>query len=586
MAEKPQFVYEFEDFRLAPAEKQLLRGDKLLKMQPKVFETLQFLVENQGRLIDKNEFLKALWPNTFVEEANLAHCVSELRKIFRQEREGLEAVETVSKHGYRFLLPVRRLEQTAEKAGTGVSVLAVLPFENLGPETEKDYLADGLTEEVITALGQVDPERLSVIGRTSVLPYKRTSKTLNEIGTELKATLLVESSLRSEGGRLRVTSKLIRASDQVQIWSSSFDSEPQSMLAFQRELSMAIARQIQLRLSPERLQALEKRQAHNPAAYDAYLQGRYYWNLFTPATTRRAVEHYLRATQLDVKYALAWSGLADAFTSSPIHADARPLDVWQRARQAAEQAIQSEPDLAETQTSWGFLKFWLDWDWAAAETAYRKAIAIDPNYSLAYRLLGIVLGHACNREDEARDAMEKARSLEPLQAMHHALSAQVAFLARDFDGALEFARHAGVVLDDFWVAHLQMAQAYEQLGKDTLALEALSRCGKGGENSKVHALRGYILGKLGRNEQAQSVLNSMLARAKERYVPACAIAQIYTGLGEMDETFMWLKRAVQERDVHLATLPADAKWDSLRGDVRFAEILKSCGLPYTDDGKR
>ena len=182
------------------------------------------------------------------------------------------------------------------------------------------------------------------------------------------------------------------------------------MLAFQRELSTTIAQQIRLRLSPERLDALARRQAHNPEAYDAYLQGRYYWNLFTPATTRKAVECYLRATQLDPNYALAWSGLADAYTSSPIHADVRPRDVWEKARRAAEQAIAVEPELAETQTSWGFVKFWLDWDWTEAEAAYRRAIAIDPNYSLVYRLLGIVLGHIGHREEEARQAMERARA--------------------------------------------------------------------------------------------------------------------------------------------------------------------------------
>ena len=368
------------------------------------------------------------------------------------------------------------------------SVLAVLPFEYLGSESDREYLADGLTEEVIAALGQIDPERLSVIGRTTVMRYKRATKSLQEIGDELKAAFLVESSLRSEGGRIRVTSKLVRSSDQVQIWSATYDSEPKSMLAFQRELSTTIAQQIRLRLAPERLDALARRQAHNPEAYDTYLHGRYYWNLFTPATTRKAVECYLRATQLDPNYALAWSGLADAYASSPIHADVRPRDVWEKARHAAEQAVAAEPELAETQTSWGFVKFWLDWDWKETEAAYRRAIAIDPNYSLVYRLLGIALAHIGHREEEARAAMERARALDPLQAMHHALSAQVAFLGRDFKCAVEFARQAAVVLTDFWIANLQIAQAYEQLGEYALALEASGprrRCGRREQQSTV-----------------------------------------------------------------------------------------------------
>jgi TolB-like protein len=580
MTDKRRFTYEFANFRLMPGEKQLVCNDKVVKLQPKVFDTLQMLVENRGRLVDKDDFLKKLWPDTYVEEATLAHCVSELRKTLRKESGGSELIETVAKRGYRLLAPVRVEEVDARRESEPGSVLAVLPFENLGPEMDREYLADGLTEEVIAALGQVDPVRLSVIGRTSVMRYKRTTMPLVEIGDELKATFLLESSLRSEGGRVRVTSKLVRASDQVQIWSATYDSEPESVLAFQRELSTTIAQQIRLRLAPERLDALARRQAHNPEAYDAYLQGRYYWNLFTPATTRRAIEHYMRATQLDPHYALAWSGLADVFASSPIHADARPRDVWEKARRAAEHAIAAEPALAETQTSWGFVKFWLEWDWKEAEAAYRRAIAIDPNYSLVYRVFGILLAHAGNREEEAREAMERARALDPLQAMHHALSAQVAFLGRDYRAALGFARHAGVVMSDFWIANLQIAQAYEGLSEYGLALEALNRGGMGSENSKVIALRGYLLAKMGRIEEAREVVRALETLTKTGYMPACAMAQVNTGLGDIDEAFRWLERAIEEHDVHLTSLPADAKWDALRSDRRFADVLQRCGLPY------
>jgi len=575
-------AYEFANFRLLPHEKQLLCNDRAVKLQPKMFDTLLMLVENHGRLVEKDGFLKGLWPDTFVEEATLAHCISELRRTLRQENDSAAFIETVAKRGYRFVFPVTRMALGELPASKTASVLAVLPFENLSPEPDREYLADGLTEEVIAALGQIDPARLGVIGRTTIMRYKRTTKPLEEIGEALKAAFLLESSLRSEGGRIRVTSKLVRASDQVQIWSATYDSEPRSMLAFQRELSITIAQQIKLQLSPERLDALARRQAHNPEAYHAYLQGRYYWNLFTPATTRKAVECYSRATQLDPNYALAWSGLADAYASSPIHADAPARAIWDQARKAAEQAVAAEPELAETQTSWGFVKFWLDWDWTEAEAAYRRAIAIDPNYSLVYRLLGIVLGHAGHREQEARQAMEQARAIDPLQAMHHALSAQVAFMGRDFLAALEFARQAAVVLTDFWIANLQMAQAYEQLGEYALALDALSRGGVGGENSKVISLRGYVLTRMGHVDEAREVLRTLESLARERYMPACAIAMVHAGLGEFDSALTWLDRAVEEHDVHLATLPADPKWDRLRGDSRFAEILRRCGLPYPE----
>jgi TolB-like protein len=580
MSDPMQVSYEFGDFRLMPREKRLVCRAVPVKLQPKVFDTLLMLVENHGRLVDKDHFLKSLWPETFVEESTLAHCVSELRRVLRTESGGQEFIETVAKRGYRFLAVVKTLHLEAEKAAQPETVIAVLPFENLGPDMDREYVADGLTEEVIAALGQVDPTNLSVIGRTTVMRYKRANKSLQEIGDELNASFLVESSIRSEGGRVRVTSKLIRASDQVQTWSATYDSEPGSVLAFQRELSTTIAQQIRLRLSPQRLEALARRQAHNPEAYDAYLQGRHYWNLFTPATTRKAIECYMRATQLDPKYALAWSGLADAYASAPIHADVRPRDVWEKARFAADQAIRCQPELAETQTSWGFVKFWLDWDWQEAEAAYRRAIAIDPNYSLVYRMLGILLGHAGHRKDEAREAMDRARALDPLQAMHHALSAQVAFFGRDFKAAVEFSRHASVVLTNFWIANLQMAQAFERLGMYEQALEALGRGnGVGGENSKVASLRGYVLAKMGRKEEAMQIAEILRAASQERYVPPYAIAQVHAGLGQLDEALHWLDRAVEEHDVHLVMLLSEPKWDHLRVQPQFADVLRRCGLP-------
>lgn len=580
MADPPQIGYEFAGFRLLPGDKRLLRDGKPVRLPPKVFDTLVLLVQSQGQLVEKDEFLKRLWPDTFVEEVTLAHSISELRKALRKEKSDPEFIETAAKRGYRFIVPVK-LIQAAPHVYRSEVILAVLPFESLGSEPDREYLADGLTEELVAALGQIDPE-LRVIGRTSIMAYKRSKKSLREIGTELGATFLVESSIRREGGRIRIISKLVRTSDQVQIWSASYDSEPSSMLSFQRELSTTIAHQVKLRLSPDRLDALARRQPHNPEAYDAYLRGRHFWNHFTPATTRRAVECYRRAVELDPKYTLAWCGLADAYASSPIHADTKPYDVWDKAREAVEHAVGAEPELAETQTSLGLLKFWLDWDWSAAEAANRKAIRLDPSYSLAYRMLGIVLGHSGERQEEAREAMNRARVIDPLQPMHHALSAQVALVTRDIPAALEHARHATIVLADFWIGHYQVGQACEQQCDYKGALAALDRAGEfGGSNSKVLSLRGYVLAKMGQQDEALTVLRTLKAVSHERYMPPYAIALVYAGLGERDEVFAWLDRALAIHDVHLSLLPADPKWDAFKADSRFTALLQQCGLPHS-----
>jgi tetratricopeptide (TPR) repeat protein len=323
---------------------------------------------------------------------------------------------------------------------------------------------------------------------------------------------------------------------------------------------------------------LARRQTRDAEAYDLYLRGRYFWTQLSPLTTRRAVEFYARAAELDPGYALAWAGLADAYSSSPINGDAPPKQVWPRAREAVERAVAAAPDLAETQGSLGLMKFWLDWDRPAAAAAFRNAIELDPGYGLAHRTLGIVLSHM-GRHDDAQSAMRCARQLDPLDFVHLALSAQVAFAARDYPGAIDFARQANVLDPEFWVGYYQLAQAYEQLDRNDLAFDALQKAGQfSGGNSKVVALRGYLFGKLGRAGEALEVLNTLDAVARERYIPPCSKALVYAGLGQHGQALDWLDRAYDAHDVHLLLLLTDPKWDALRGEARFQLLLERCGF--------
>ena len=570
-------MYRFGSFTLVPAEKQLLRDGKSVALAPKVFETLLVLVESRGRLLKKDEFMKLVWPDSFVEEVALAHNISYLRKALRGGTQSAAPIETVPKHGYRFTERVETIEASPSSPPEHVT-LAVLPFENLDANPEREYLADGLTEEVIAVLGQIEPEQLRLIGRTSMMGYKRSSRSLAEIGGELHAQFLLESSIRSEGKKLRITSKLIRARDQVQIWTTSYDSEPRSVLDFQRELSVAIARQIRLRLSPERIDHMARRQTRHVDAYDLYLRGRYFWSQLSPLTTRRALEFYTRATELDPNYALAWSGLTDAYATSPINGDAPPLVVGPMARDAASRALASGSDLAEVQASVGFMRFWIDWDWSSAETVLRRSIELDPGYGVAYRLLGIVLSFL-ERHDEALAAVRRARELDPLDFVHCALSAQVAFHAGQYSSAVELARRAISLDPEFWVGHYQLALALERLGQLDSAFEALCKAGQfGSGNSKVLGLRGYLFAKLGRTGEAIEVLNTLQEVAREKYVPPYAAALVHAGLGRFDSAFEWLDRAYEVRDVHLALLAVDPKWEDLRSNPRIVAVLDRCGF--------
>jgi TolB-like protein/Flp pilus assembly protein TadD len=569
-------AYEFGQFRLVTAEKQLLRAGKPVPLRPKLYETLLILVQNQGHLVEKDVLLEHLWPDCFVDEATLAQSISKLRKTLENPPCENRYIETVPKRGYRFLAAVTVIgtETSLEPAQV---TLAVLPFEDFGADPAREYLADGLTEEVIAALGRIDPEYLRVIGRTSMMTYKRTTRSLAEIGRELGAEYLVESSMRAEGARIRIISKLIRVRDQVQLWSTSYDNEPVSMLEFQRALSMTLADEIRLRLSPTRLDALARRQTRQVEAYDLYLRGRYIWNRLSPLTTRRAIEYYARATELDPEYALAWCGLADAYTVSPINGDADPLQAWPRASQAAERALRSRPDLAEAWNSLGTMKFWLGWDWAGSEAALHKAIALDPVNALAHRDLAVVLSRT-GRHERARAAARRARELEPLHAPHLAISAQLEFDARDYAAAVALASQATILDPEFWVGYFQLAQAQAQAGNSDLALEALNRCGRFSSNSKLIALRGCVFASLGKTEEAKTTLKTLEAASREHYVPPYATALVLANMGNGNEAFEWLDRAYQARDVHLVFLTTDPKWDMFRAEPRFRALLTRCGF--------
>jgi TolB-like protein/DNA-binding winged helix-turn-helix (wHTH) protein/Flp pilus assembly protein TadD len=622
----------FRDVELDVAAYELRRGGRRVRLERQPMDLLILLVERRGQLVSRSDIVERLWgKDVFVDvETGVSRAILKVRQALRDSVDAPEFIETVSGKGYRFIAPVEVVTRHADgpaqaealaseptptvRTSTAVSAipftrwgrtrvavvagligvvlviallwrgpalltspvtLAVLPFENLTQDPDREYLSAGLTEESVATLGQIDPERVRVIGRTSTLGYKGTKKSLAEIGRELGVDYLIEGSIRTEGDRIRVTCRLIRVRDQVQVWSASYDREPTSMLGVQHEFSAAIAEQIRLRLSRERLNALARRHTRSADAYDLYLRGLNFSKQRTAATNRRAIEHYERAVELDSGYALAWAGIARTYSASTINADADPNEAGPRALDAARQAVRLAPDLAEAQVALGHVSFWLGWDWPAAETAFRRAVALDSSSAEAHYLLGHVLSQS-GRHAEARPLMARARALDPLDPMMHAMSAQIAFQARDYHAALEHARQATVIDPEFWIGQIQLVQANQQLGRTNAALEALSKVRLPGTGTL--ASRGYLFATQGRISEARDALRTMEAIARDRYVPASRVALVYAALGEPEPAFDWLERAYAAHDVGLVFLPVDPKWDPYRNDPRFAALLARCGF--------
>ena len=623
-------VVRFRDLELDVAAYELRRNGRRIRLERHPMDVLILLVERRGELVPRADIVDRLWgKDVFVDvETGVHTAMRKLRQALRDTAENPTFVETVPGRGYRFIAPVELLEKRAEStsppaassvepaasepAATPIAdgrrlaplaialallavfllggvvlwnqlrpavpspriALAVLPFENIGRDPERQYLADGLTEETSASLAQIDPEHLSVKGRT--MRYRGTTKSAAEIGRELSVDYLLEGAMQSEGGQLRLTAKLIRVQDQAYVWTKSYEQAPSSFLGLQQELSAAIAEQIRLRLSPERLDAVTRRQSRNPDAYDLYLRGRNFANQRTPPTTRRAIEYYVRATEIDPNYALAWSGLADAYGSSPINGDARPLDVAARTRHAAEQAVRADPRLSEAQFAVGYVRWHFDWDFPAAETAFRTAVTLTPERAWPHCALGHILSQS-GRHGEALPEMRRARELEPLDPMMHALSSQVALQAGDYPAALEHARQAVNLDPEFWIGHVMKGQALIHLGQTEPAIEALTMAARfSNGNSKTMSLRGYLLATTGRESEAREVLGALEAASRTRYVPPYALALVNAGLGDREATFAWLERALEARDVHLMFLTVDPKWNAFRSDPRFQALLARC----------
>ena len=347
-------------------------------------------------------------------------------------------------------------------------------------------------------------------------------------------------------------------------------------------MSAAVALGIRVRLSSDGIERVSRRQPRSPEAYDLYLRGRNFEQQRTPETNRQAIEHYERATAVDPSYALAWSGMAIVYASSPINSDTPPLEVCPLARQAAAQAVDADPELAEAQFAVGYVRWMCDWDWPDAEVRLRRAIALDGQLSSAHFALGHVLSQM-GRHAEALVAVERARLVEPMAPMAHAMSSQIAFQARDFDAALDYARQAIVINPGFWIGQAMLGQAYVEVGALEPALEAATLAARfSGQNSKLLALRGYALGRSGRLSEARDIRQALVTLAESRYVPPYSMALISMGLGERDAAFEWLERARAVRDVHLVFLTADPKWDAVRDDPRFAALLVDCGFTGTE----
>ena len=579
----PSRIFTFGPFQMDVGERLLLRNGKRISLTPKLFETLLVLLENVGHLVQRDELVRAVWKDTFVEEGNLAHNVSVLRKILGPAADGSSYIETVPRHGYRFLGGVKPLKASASPSAAkhgsaAIRSIAVLPLENLSRDANNVYFADGMTEALITGLAQTLP--LRVISRTSIMRYKRVKKPLPAIGKELNVDAIVEGTVFRSGRRVRITVQLLHARTDQHLWAMSYDRDLGDVLLLQKELATDIAREINVKLNPRRLCPISTRRMSN-TAYDAYLKGRYYWNLRTDDGLIKSIAYYDDAIAADSRYALAYSGRADSYAllGSRRLGAIDSHEAMREAKAAAKKAVALDTTLAEAHLSLAFVKFQFDWDWQGAEKDFRRAIALNPNSAVSHSRYAMYLATR-SRMSEAMSQIDRARELDPLSPIIPTAKGRLLHFQRKYDEAIEHHRKALAIEPDFVEAHFNLGMIYEQKSMFAEAIAEFRRVIRiAGRAPFWLAGLGHAYGVAGRKGKAREILRELqLLRSKRSSVSSFDVAWVKLGLNEIDATFEWMERALEERCSPLVYQKIEPGLDILRPDPRFQDLLRRIGL--------
>lgn len=654
-------IYEFGPFRLDTGKRLLLQGDDVVRLTPTAYETLLRLVENNGKVLERNELMQMIWPDSFVEEANLTVFISALRKALGDTGGQNRYIVTIPGRGYQFVaavnpvgdeepdliiqretisritveeqeqeivqeplsLPARqylveRQGQTSDavlpatlrprsvsgkpvavivllivvaaiayfwtrreqgKSVTSLKSIAVLPFKSLNAKTGDEYLGLGMADALITKLSNI---RQPLVRPTSaILKYSAYGQEPLAAGREMGVDALIEGSVQIDGERMRITVQLVRTSDGASLWAGTFDESFTNIFRVQDSISEQVTRALTVRLSGEEKELLAKRYTEDTEAYKLYLNGRYYWNKRTEESFKKAIEFFEQAISIDPNYAQAYAGLADALnllaSQEALLGGLSPKETFPQAKRAALRAVELDDSLAEAHAAMGTILS-SECDWAASEREFKRAIELNPNYDVVHSFYGLLL-ITMGRMDEAMSEMKQAEKLDPLSITVKTNIGGILFRARAYDQAIEQVRKVVEVAPNFPRAHLVLGQVYEQKGMYAEAIAELQQTARLSGNRPVAlAVLAHIYAVSGNRAEAIKLLEQLQQLSTERYVSPDQMAIIYAGLGDKDKVFEWLEKELEDRSLSIGLLGIEQRFDSLRNDPRFQDLLKRAGF--------
>jgi TolB-like protein/DNA-binding winged helix-turn-helix (wHTH) protein/Tfp pilus assembly protein PilF len=632
----PHRILCFGSFEVDVVSGELRRQGLKIRLQDQPFRLLVLLLDRAGDVVTREKVRETLWPaHTYVDfDHSLNTAVRKLREALGDSAEAPRYVETIARRGYRFIAPVARLPtvqlahsadaaaasrlpSTAARPSTSARrlfilaivvgicfaalvaywvvprsgpttqsgrrlTLAVLPFDNLSGDGDQEYLSDGLTEEMITQLGRLEPDRLRVLARSSTWKYKREDRDMRRLRRELGADYVLEGSLRRAGGRVRVTAQLVQVDDQSQVWAATYERDLRDVLVLQSEVAEAVARTIAVTLTPDAQARLARARPIHAEAYQEYLRGRFFWNRRTEAALKQALGYFQKAIAADPGYAPAYSGLADSYTSlgaSSIVGGLPPRQAMPEAKAAALTALQIDGTLAEAHTSLAMVHLLYDWDLAACEKEFRRAIELDPNYTAAHHWYSHCLLPR-GRTEESLAESKRALELEPLQLVVGIHLGWHYLYARQYDQAIEQFRKTLELDPAFPQTQRYAAWAYLQKGMHPEAIAALrSALNSLERDPEIEGELGHALALAGRRAEALAMLEGLGHLSATRYVSPYSVALVHAALGNRDQALAWLDKAYAERSDYMAYLTLEPMLDDLRSDHRFAALVRRVGLP-------
>jgi TolB-like protein/DNA-binding winged helix-turn-helix (wHTH) protein len=624
-----------EEFELDLRAYQLRHSGRVVRLERIPMDLLILLVDRAGELVTREQIVEKVWgKDVFLDTDNSINgAVRKLRRALQDDPDQPRLIETVPARGYRFIAPLNGADPVAAATSSlpqpvvaeamdepvhirphlsirvafmgvalvlvaalgswilwsrsatrralpeGKLTLAVLPFENLTGDPAQEYFSDGLTEEMISRLGSLDPERLGVIARTSVTRYKQSQDPLPSLARDLGVQYVLEGSVRRGAGRVRIAAQLIQVSDQTHLWARQYDRDMNSLLAVQEEIAQAVAREIQISLGDTRgARAPAALSPESLEAYDLYLQGRFFWNKRTADGFRQAIQHFQRAADKDPGYARAYAGLADSYALMSAYDSGPPTELIPKARSAALRALELDDRLAEAHTSLALIHENYDWDWRAAEDEFRRAIQLDPNYATAHHWYAEFLASQ-GRFDEALAESDRALRLDPLSLIIATDRGVIFYYARQYDRAIEQFRSVLAIDPTVGRAHIIIA-AYLQKGMFKEALAEADRWHSLDDSPWSWLAYVQVYGTSGRLAEARKALEKFKQANRSGTLGQTSVmGAAYFWMGDDDKALAYLQQAYREH-LNITTLKVEPSLDRIRNDPRFQDLLRRMDLDH------